>query len=165
MWRCSLLCLVLLLAGCEQYPTGGNYRIRRDMVNQPTFHAQDDPRPPVPGSIPIQGWETPMTVLEAEQKLVNPVPVTAASLALGEKLFGITCTPCHGPAGLGNGPVAAKMLAKVANLTDTKYLTRKDGFFNYAIRYGSGVMPPYYESIAPVERWHVINYVRKLQKR
>jgi len=164
MWRSSCLLLALLLIGCEQYPTGGDYRVRRDMVDQPSFRPAEDPLSPAPGSIPIKGYEPPMTLQEAEQRLVNPVPATPASLAQGQKLFRITCTPCHGPLGLGNGPVAAKM-AKAANLSDEKYRKVKDGFIYHVIRMGSGVMPPYAESLSPEERWHVVNYVRKLQKR
>ena len=145
MWRSSCLLLALLLAGCEQYPTGGDYRVRRDMVDQPSFRPAEDPRLPAEGSIPIQGSEP-------------------ASLAPGETLFRITCMPCHGPLGLGNGPVAAKM-AKPANLLDQKYRKVEDGFIYRVISMGSGVMPPYAESLSPEERWHVVNYVRKLQKR
>jgi mono/diheme cytochrome c family protein len=154
MWRSSCLLLALLLIGCEQYPTGGDYRVRRDMVDQPSFRPAKDPRLPAEGSIPVEGYEP---------GLVNPVPATPASLAQGQKLFQITCTPCHGPLGLGNGPVAAKM-GKVANLSDEKYRKVKDGFIYHVIRMGSGVMPPYAESLSPEERWHVVNYVRKLQK-
>lgn len=145
MWRSSCLLLALLLAGCEQYPTGGDYRVRRDMVDQPSFRPAEDPRLPAEGSVPIERYEP-------------------ASLAQGERLFQITCTPCHGPLGLGNGPVAAKM-AKAASLSDEKYRKVKDDFICQVIRMGSGVMPPYAESLSPEERRHVVNYVRKLQKR
>jgi mono/diheme cytochrome c family protein len=164
MCRSSCLLLALFLAGCEQYPSGGDYRIRRDMVDQPSFRPAEDPRPPAEGSIPVEGYEPPLTLPEAERRLVNPIQATAASLAQGEKLYRITCMHCHGAAGHGDGPVAAKM-GNVANLTLEKYLRVKDGYIYHVIRMGSGVMPPYAENLSPEERWHVVNYVRKLQKR
>ncbi len=145
-----LLPLAFLLTGCEQYPSGGDYRIRRDMVDQPSFRPQRDPRLPADGAIPFKGQE--------------PAPA-ADALAQGEKLFGITCVPCHGPAGTGNGVVASKMTARPANLTSEKYLKVADDYISEVIRAGFGVMPPYYESLAPAERRYVVSYVRKLQKR
>ena len=50
MWRCSALVLLALLVSCERYPTGGDLRIRRDMVNQASFRAQEDPR--IKGIVP-----------------------------------------------------------------------------------------------------------------
>jgi mono/diheme cytochrome c family protein len=167
MWRCSAVLgalAALLLAGCERYPSGGDVRIRRDMVDQPSFRPQEDPRPPAEGSIPVKGWEQPMTLQEAEQRLANPTPADKDSLEQGERLYRITCTPCHGVTGVGDGRVAAKMM-KAANLTEEKYVRAKDGFIYGVIRNGSGMMPPHAESLSPAERWHVVNYVRKLQRR
>jgi len=162
MWRCSASALAaVLLAGCTQYPTGGNVRLHLDMVDQPSYRAQRDPLPLAPGAVP-RGAEPVMTRAQAE-KLANPVPPGAASLARGQKLFGIYCTPCHGARGVGDGPVAAK-LAKPANLTAEKYRAMPDGFFYDVIHTGSGLMPPQAENISPQERWDVVNYLRKLAK-
>jgi mono/diheme cytochrome c family protein len=157
------LACALLLCSCTQYPSGGDLRLHNDMIEQPSFRPQEDPLPLAKGSIPLGGREAPMTVEEAEARLRNPVPATADSLAKGEKLFGVYCFPCHGRSGQGDGPVASKM-TKPANLTDSKYIKRKDGFFYEVIRSGSGLMPPYYEDVSPKERWCVVNYIRKLQK-
>jgi mono/diheme cytochrome c family protein len=133
------------------------------MVDQPSFRPQENPRGLPEGSIPVFGWEAPMSIQEAERRLSNPVAATAASLKRGERLYRIYCFPCHGLSALGDGPVAAKMM-KAANLTEEKYVRAQDGFFYQVVRNGSGLMPPHAESLAPVERWHVVNYVRKLQR-
>lgn len=151
MWRCSVLGAALLLTGCTQYPSGGNVRLHNDMTTQPVYKPQRDPRPLAEGAVPMQGVST------------APVPVSPASLAEGKKLFGIYCTPCHGGAGKGDGVVSPK-LAKIANLTADKYLDREDVFFYGAIRNGSGLMPPQEESMSAAERWHVVNYLRQLQR-
>ncbi len=162
MWRYSAAAFALLLAGCAQYPSGGNVRLHLDMVDQPSFRPQRDPLPLPPGSRAI-GAEPAMTQEEA-LKLANPVSADAASLARGRNLFEIYCQSCHGPAGKGNGPVAAKITTP-ANLTAEKYLAYPDGFFYHVIRAGNGgLMPPQAESMYPRERWDVINYIRKLQK-
>lgn len=163
MWRSSLALAALLLAGCERYPTGGDIRVRRDMVDQPSFRAQEDPRPQAEGAVPVSGWEASLTRDQAEQRLVNPVPATPQALAEGAQLFGVYCTPCHGTAGRGDGPVSAK-IGKVPSLAGDKYRKVKDGFLYHVIRNGSGIMPAYAESLAPGERWRVIHYVRRLQQ-
>jgi mono/diheme cytochrome c family protein len=131
------------------------------MVDQPSYRPQNDPRPPAEGSVP-RGAERVLTREQAE-KLANPLPVTAATLARGRGLFGIYCTPCHGASGKGNGLVGAKM-PKPADLTSAKYVAMKDGFFFDVIHHGSGLMPPQAESMYPHERWYVVNYIRRLQR-
>lgn len=164
MWRYSGLMPLVLLCGCQQYPTGGNIRLHLDMVTQDSFRPQHDPLPLAPGSIPTKGWEEPVSLTEAEARLTNPVAATPASLSAGGKLFGIYCTPCHGASGRGDGLVGLKTITKPANLTADKYKALKDGFFYAVLRNGSGLMPPQAESLYPAERWQIVNYIRKLQK-
>ncbi len=163
MSKFSAFLLLALLTACERYPTGGDWRVRRDMVNQPSFRPQEDPRPLAEGAV-SGNYEAPLAKDTVEKILLNPVPASAQSIARGGKLFDIYCTPCHGPAGRGNGPVAAKM-AKAADLTQEKYRKAADGFFYYTIRYGTEIMPPQAENLAPAERWDVVNYIRKLQRK
>jgi mono/diheme cytochrome c family protein len=135
----------LALAGCTQYPTGGNVRLHNDMGTQPLYRPHRDPRPLPEHAVP------------------RPAPAAPVSLDRGSKLFAIYCTPCHGARGKGDGPVAPK-LTSVANLTAEKYLTRDDAFFLDAIRAGSGLMPPQAESISADERRDVVHHLRKLQR-
>jgi len=158
MWRCSALAMLLLLASCERYPSGGDVRIRDDMVDQPSFRPQKDPLPLAEGAVPTIGVEPPVT-----REASNPIAATPASIAQGQKLFTIYCQHCHGASGRGDGPVAAK-ISRPADLTARKYVDARDGLFYYTIRYGGVIMPPLAEALAPAERWHVVNYVRKLQR-
>jgi mono/diheme cytochrome c family protein len=164
MWRCSALALLLVLAGCERYPAGGELRLHEDMVNQPSFRPQRDPLPLAVGAVPMTGVEPPMTREAAIRDLVNPVPVTLTSTERGKTLFRIYCQPCHGPGARGDGPVAAK-IATPANLTEQKYVEARDGLFYYTIRYGTPIMPALAEALEPNERWEIVNYVRTLQRR
>ncbi len=163
MWRCSALAILLLLASCERYPGGGDLRVRKDMVNQPSFRPQEDPRLPPEGAVPVRVQEPPMTREQALETLRNPVAATRASLERGQKLYVIYCRHCHGAAAHGDGPVAAKFV-KPADLTSKDYAIAPDGLFYYTIRYGTPMMPPHAEALAPEERWHVVNYIRRLQR-
>ena len=162
-WACAPVLLALLLSACTQYPSGGNVRLHLDMVDQPTHRPQNDPRPLPPQSVPLSGWEQPMTRQQAELA-PNPVPPTPAALQQAATLFGIYCTPCHGASGRGDGVIAAKMV-KPADLTAAKYAASKDGFFYDVMRAGSGLMPPQYENLSPAERWTIVHHIRRLQSR
>lgn len=164
MWRNSAaLSIVLILAGCQRYPTGGDIRIRSDMVDQPSFRPQEDPRPLPEQIVPVRDFDPPLSQQEAE-RLTNPVPPGQQALAEGGRLFEIYCAPCHGTTGRGDGPVAAK-ISRPANLQAPKYAQAPDGFFYYVIRDGAPMMPPMREAVKPHERWLIIHYLRTLQKR
>jgi mono/diheme cytochrome c family protein len=163
MWRYSALLLVLFLAACERYPSGGDVRIRRDMVDQPSFRPQEDPRPLVEGTVPLTGIEPVLTRDQAMRDLVNPIPATPATIAQGAKLYRTSCVHCHGPKGRGDGPVAAK-ISRPADLAAQKYIESPDGLFYYTIRHGTPIMPALAEAIAPRERWEIVRYVRTLQR-
>lgn len=161
MWRVSLAAALLALIGCQRYPSGGDVRIRSDMVDQPSFRPQEDPRPLAEGVVPAQAFEPPFTQEQAERIFQNPTPPTEQTREDGRRLFNIYCAPCHGASGRGDGPVGAKM-SKPANLLGAKYLQAKDGFLYYVIRYGAPMMPPKGEVLEPLERWQVIRYLRTL---
>jgi mono/diheme cytochrome c family protein len=40
---------------------------------------------------------------------------------------------------------------------------RSDGYIYAMIKQGRGIMPKYGDKIRGADRWHVVNYVRKLQ--
>ena len=155
--------LLLALAGCQRYPSGGDVTFRNDMVNQPSFRPQEDPRAMPEGAVPVGDWEPPITQAEAAKNLRNPVPVTEQARAHGQRLFNIYCAACHGTSGRGNGPVASKM-PKPADLLTEQRVELSEGSIYYVIRYGTPLMPPKAEQLEPLERWQVIHYLRKLQR-
>jgi mono/diheme cytochrome c family protein len=165
MSKCSawIACgLALAAVSCTEYPAGGPVRLHSDMVDQPSFRPQKDPRPLAEGAIPVEGWEPALTREEAIRTLRNPVPLTTVALEQGRQFFHIYCSVCHGDSARGDGPVAAKM-TKPANLLDAKYVQAGDGLFYFTMRSGSGMMPSYYESLSARERWEVVHHIRKLQ--
>jgi mono/diheme cytochrome c family protein len=97
---------------------------------------------------------------------VNPLPVTAALLARGKERYTITCQPCHGAAGDGKGTVTKFGMTIIADLHDVatrKVVQMPDGQLFDTISNGKNLMQGYAATIAPVDRWAIVAYVRALQ--
>jgi len=149
-----------------------------DMANQISSKPQESVDPSNPGmkpfprrSVPVAGTTVMVKDQEAARKMANPVPADSKSVAIGGRLFGIYCTPCHGQSGTGDGLVGAKLIMKPWNLTLTNDMhgwnpkEYPDGHIFGYMTLGGAVMPSYANDLTPTERWHVVNYVRKvLQK-
>ena len=98
-------------------------------------------------------------------RLVNPVPATQRSLARGEELYERVCVVCHGPDGAGTtGYIFEVHPAMVAYpLQGETAKGHSDGYLYAIIRVGRGLMPAYGHQIGHYDRWHIVNYVRRLQ--
>jgi len=124
------------------------------------------PRPPVPGTIPVEGGEPPLPVIPANYHaidvLVNPVVQTSESLDAGKVKYEVYCLPCHGAAGRGDGPVNEKLMVAPSLLTD-QARRYTDGYLYTVVRHGRGLMPAYGDRLTPTDRWRVVTYVRLLQ--
>lgn len=154
-----------------------------DMAKQPKFTTQTaNPlfadgramRPPVPGTVAwgelredsaysagrtADGWVTTF-----------PVPVTEQLLQRGQERYDIFCTPCHGMAGYGDGPVAkrADALKEGTWVPPSSYHTdlvrgRPVGHIFNAITNGIRNMPAYGSQIPVADRWAIVAYVRALE--
>jgi len=125
------------------------------------------PEGSVPVGKPLRITEVPLAVGEA---LPNPNPPTLASLDNGKQQFAVFCSPCHGPTGLGDGPVAGPPYGKgpfvgVLPISGPigKALTGafSDGHLYTVIAQGVRRMPSY-KRIPSSDRWDIVNYVRYL---
>jgi mono/diheme cytochrome c family protein len=125
------------------------------------------PEGTVPVGMPVKGSE----ISAAEgAALANPNPPTLASLENGREQFRVFCSPCHGPGGGGDGPVAGPPYGKgpfvgVLPITGPigKALTGAftDGHLFTVISQGVRRMPSY-KRIPPSDRWDIVNYLRYL---
>ncbi|HVO34581.1 MAG TPA: cytochrome c [Gemmatimonadales bacterium] len=120
------------------------------------------PRLPPEGSVPTTGHEDSLDISTDLKNVVNPVPPTAASLERGQILFNTYCIVCHGPAGHSDGTVVPKFVPP-PDITQAATQARSDGYIYALIKQGRGIMPKYGDKILGVDRWNVVNYVRKLQ--
>ena len=105
-----------------------------------------------------------MELLEASEKLRNPVQATPASVEHGRESFQIYCAPCHGPDAKGKGPIAKKLRTPPDNLTEESAQEQTDGYVYTVIGQGGTTMPPQAEGLSPRDRWDVVNYLRGLQR-
>jgi len=149
-----------------------------DMANQVSVKPQESVDSSSPGmkafpkrSVPVAGTTVKVKDQESARKMLNPIAADEKSVAEGGRLFGIYCTPCHGQSGTGDGLVGAKLIMKPWDLTSGNpmhswnHREYPDGHIFGYITLGGAVMPGYANDLSATERWHVVNYVRKvLQK-
>ncbi len=139
-----------------------------DMMNQPSIKPQEGVMTPFPSrSVPVTGIPTMVTSREETREMVNPVPVSAASIKKGRTLFRIYCSACHGLTGKADSPVSSKIGA--IDLTDG-YVQNDltEGWIWGTITFGSYVMPAYgvvgeqggSNDLSVEERWYVVNYIK-----
>jgi mono/diheme cytochrome c family protein len=132
------------------------------MEIQPSYRPMENPLPPPPQSIPVEG---PVYVAGSQVWPENPIKADDASLARGKELFAINCQMCHGESGQGNGPVAAFLVNfKPVNLTSPLIKAFSDGQIFLTITNGVPErMPALNENLTVSERWDVVNFVRTLK--
>ena len=141
----------------------------KDMSEQISVKPQESVDPNKPGmanypehSVPVPGTTVFVKDMAWADKLKNPAAPDQKSLELGGRLFGIYCTPCHGYAGKGDGFVGAKLILKPFDLTADQAKGRSDGYLFGMMTLGGAIMPSYANDLSPTERWHVVNYVRRV---
>jgi mono/diheme cytochrome c family protein len=102
-------------------------------------------------------WEAPKAA--AERK--NPVPADSASLERGKKIFATNCAVCHGSTGRGDGPAAAGLTPKPADLREMA-AEHPDGNLAWKIANGRGPMPAWKGTLNERQIWDVVNYLKSL---
>ncbi|MDH3599048.1 MAG: CopD family protein, partial [Candidatus Tectomicrobia bacterium] len=95
----------------------------------------------------------------------NPVPRQAAVVKHGAALFRTHCAVCHGEEGRGDGPGAAGLNPKPADLTAEHVDDHTDGDIFWWLNYGIAgtAMPSFATTLSAVERWELIHYIRSLR--
>ena len=162
----------------------------RSMRDQPSLDPYENPLPAPENSVPFAAGNftttpgrintgqpemgdmpAPFTQLDlftpAVTGLVNPVPADAASLARGEQMYLRMCAVCHGDTGVGGQAYIADKhpMLLAYNLSDARISAYTDGFIYGKIRVGGPIMPAYAHQVTHIDRWHIVNYVRELQRR
>ena len=121
---------------------------------------------PMPAGVVARGQEAviPKEQREIAMKVVNPVKMSAPSVAAGRERFVTMCVPCHGPEAKGGvtGPVATKFIPPPDLTSADLQKARTDGYWHSYIMVGGAVMPAYGETMSSREAWHVVNYLRSL---
>lgn len=162
------LCCAALLAAC-----GNNMRNDsrlKPYEASPVFADNQSARPIDPNTV-ARGQSTDLALTSGK---VNgapvaefPITVSAETLAQGQKLYAIYCTPCHGAAADGRGVTSgywsAAKLTPPANLLDPALAERPVGHYFDVISNGFGSMYSYASRITVEDRWAIVAYIRALQ--
>ncbi|HEV2301847.1 MAG TPA: copper homeostasis membrane protein CopD [Stellaceae bacterium] len=92
----------------------------------------------------------------------SPVKYGSLPIAQGEPLFAQNCVTCHGPYGYGDGPLAASLQIKPANLTEEHLFHHGEGTLYWWIGHGiAGTpMPAFRSVLRPTQRWDLLAYLR-----
>ena len=98
----------------------------------------------------------------------NPIPRSAESEARGAAMYELYCLVCHGAEGMGGntGPVTQTGVYPpiVPPVAAGNATGLADGYIYAIIRHGRGLMPSYAVQVPHDDRWHVVNYIRRLQE-
>ena len=92
-----------------------------------------------------------------------PFKITQAVLDRGESRFNISCRPCHGRLGDGQGMIALRGFRKPPSYHEERLRLAPTGHFYDVMTNGFGAMPSYADQLTPEDRWKVIAYIRVLQ--
>jgi len=122
----------------------------------------------------LEPWPFPLVsdadtaqMMPSMRNYLNPVPVSEAGLASGQKNYNIYCSICHGGNGLGKGYlVTGTTYSQVpANLMDGRFLSKgtSDAWLYHVLQYGKNSMGSYAYAMSREQRWEIIHYIRSLQ--
>jgi copper resistance protein D len=110
-------------------------------------------------------WLPKVTVDAYPMTYVRPiVPYNALSIASGLHLYGEHCAVCHGAEGYGDGPAAAALRPRPADLTAKHTADHTAGDLFWWLTHGKQgtAMPGFQDRLSEEERWDLINVVRIL---
>lgn len=107
----------------------------------------------------------PWIAPESEKSVVNPIKPDADSIEIGEEVYRINCLSCHGVTGGGDGPTTQYTPINPRDLADPEFqASATDGEWHWKISTGRNAMNPYEDHLSTDEIWHVVNYVRTLER-
>ena len=94
----------------------------------------------------------------------SPLTVDARFLQRGRERFNISCAPCHGKLGDGNGITKSYGMGATPTFHDDRIRTMAEGEIFNTITNGKATMMSYADKVVPEDRWAIIAYVRALQR-
>lgn len=92
-----------------------------------------------------------------------PFQITKEILDRGENRYNISCLPCHGPLGDGNGMIVQRGFRRPPSYHDPRLKAAPSSYFYDVMTNGFGVMSSYTDQLTPEDRWKVAAYIRVLQ--
>jgi putative copper export protein/mono/diheme cytochrome c family protein/peroxiredoxin len=92
------------------------------------------------------------------------VPYVTSSIASGAALYRAHCAACHGIRGYGDGPAAAGLHPKPADLTASHTGDHTAGDLFWWLSHGipGSTMPGFADRLSESDRWDLINFIRAI---
>src|SRR6516164_6908174 len=89
-------------------------------------------------------------------------PYAAASIVRGAAVYAENCALCHGAMGHGDGPAAAGLPIRPADLTAPHLFAHSLGDLFWWVSHGrdDGVMPGFANVLSRNQRWDAVNFIR-----
>lgn len=81
----------------------------------------------------------------------------------GQNRYNISCLPCHGQLGDGNGMIVQRGFKRPPSYHEVRLQKAPSSYFYDVITNGFGAMSSYTDQLTPEDRWKVIAYIRVLQ--
>jgi len=169
--RTTLLFAAAALGGCSWF-TDFRQQPKIDPWESPTGNDSVPPRGNPQYSVSIYGSAAPgfeyareplPANIMAMAGILNPTRADSTSVNRGRIQFQINCAPCHGPLGMGNGPITKYGMPPIPIGAGTNAADKyTDGYIFGMIRNGRGMMPTY-NRIEEMDRWDIVNYLRSIQ--
>jgi mono/diheme cytochrome c family protein len=117
------------------------------------------------GHLPLPYKATPEDALRAGMELRNPFSdKDGKRRKRAAAVFADYCRVCHGPLGLGDGPVTQGGFPPPPSLLTDRALRMPDGQMFHVLSYGQGRMPPVAAQLSREDRWCAVLGVRQLQR-
>lgn len=103
-------------------------------------------------------------VLVASRGKAIPLRAACCDLNVGQSVYQSQCVVCHGKGAKGDGPAAAAMNPRPANLTDAARMARlPDDSLVQVITSGRNAMPAYATLLSPEQIRELVFYLRSLK--
>jgi mono/diheme cytochrome c family protein len=106
-------------------------------------------------------WVAP----KSADNLKNPLAGKLEAAKDGKNIFQTYCVTCHGDKGKGNGPSAAGLNPKPADLTLKRVQKQSDGALFWKITTGKPPMVSWKYTLSNKQRWELVDYIRQLAKK
>lgn len=107
---------------------------------------------------PGEPWKAP----PAADHLKDPMATNAKAASIGGEVFQSLCWTCHGMEGRGDGPNAAVLKVKPADLGSPTVQAQSNGALYWKITHGRGEMASYEQVLSREDRWALAHYIRTL---
>jgi mono/diheme cytochrome c family protein len=165
-YRYEILIALMLLGGCDRLNMYTGARLR-PYDPSPFFADGRSARLPVPGTVARGHLHDDELLdegsLDGKEAEVFPFLISRADLDRGRERFNISCSPCHGQSGLGNGMIVQRGFNRPPSLVGKEQRAKPVGHFFRVMTLGLGAMPSYATQVSRRDRWLIAAYIRALQ--